>query len=170
MEVPIMSTSGKVVPLSLAPMKPPRSGALEFTPVPALSPQAIQGLKASYPGLLTGEMRSFLQTTCGFTAPEFGTIDLTGRWHPAEPIDVFHPCVTLAIDDEGRRWIAETSRSRGLPGPVWCVLSDPPVVLYASDDLAGLLSSVDETARSGRLSTWLHGLDQEARAVWHHRQ
>jgi len=166
----MMSTQGKVVPLSLAPIKPPCSGVFELTPVPGLSPQAIQGLKASYPGLLTDEMRSLLQTTCGFTAAEFGTIDLTSRWHPAEPIDVFHPCVTLSIDDEGRRWIAETSRSRGLPGPVWCVLTDPPVALYTSDDLAGFLGTVDETARRGRLLKWLHGLDQEARAVWHRRQ
>jgi len=166
----MMSTPDKVVPFSPAPIKPPSGGTLQITPVPGLSPEAIQGLETSYPGTLTNEMRSLLQTTCGLTAAEFGTVDFTSRWHPDESINVFRPCLTLAIDDQGRRWIAETSRPRGLPGPVWCVLTEPGVAIYESDDLGGFLGTLDETARRGRLSRWLRTLDQEARAVWARRQ
>jgi hypothetical protein len=115
-------------------------------------------------------MRSLLQTTCGFSAAEFGTIDFTSRWHPEEPIHVFRPCLTLAVDDEGRRWIAETSRRNGLPGPVWCILNEPAVAVYASEDLSDFIATLDETARRGRLSRWLRTLQQEARGVWIHRE
>ena len=170
MEVPIVSTSDKVVPYSAAPVKPLPRGLFEFVSVPGLSAQAIQGLEATYPGTLTADMRALLSTTCGLTAPQLGTIDFTNRWHPEEPISVFRPCLTLAIDDEGRRWIAETSRDRGLPGPVWCLLPDPAVSLYVSDDLAGFLNSLRDAAERGRLYRWLWGLQRDARAIWAHRR
>jgi hypothetical protein len=170
MEVSMMSTHDNVVPLLPAPGTRIAGGALRFSHAPGLRLEAIQGLEASYPGILTDEMRSLLQATCGLTAAEFGTIDFTSRWHPAESLNVFHPCLTLATDDEGRRWIAETSRLRGLPGPVWCVLPEPAVAIYASDDLGALLSTLDDRTRRGRLSKWLRSLDQEARTVWACRQ
>lgn len=166
----MMSTAGKVVPFSLAPVKPLPRGLFKLISVPGLSEQAIQGLEATYPGTLTADMRSVLRSTCGLTAAEFGTIDFTGRWQPEEPISVFRPCLTLAIDDEGRRWIAETSRDRGLPGPVWCVLPDPAVTLHISDDLNGFLSTLNDAVERGRLDKWLRSLHRDARAIWEQRQ
>ena len=165
----MMSTPDNVVPFSPAPGTRISRGARGITPVPGLRPEAIQGLVASYPGTLTDEMRSLLQRTCGLTADELGTIDFTGRWHPAEPIDVFRPCLTLSVDDEGRRWIAETSRKRGLPGPVWCVLPEPGVAIYVSDDLGGFLDRLEDARRRGRFAKWLRDLDREAQTVWARR-
>ncbi len=165
----MVSTPDKVVPFLRAPIKPTLSGALNVTRVPGLHPQAIRGLETSYPGTLTDEMRALLQEQSGLAAADFGAIDFTGRWHPAESLNVFRPCLTLAIDDEGRRWIAETSRSHGLPGPVWCVLNDPAVAIYASRDLGDFIGTLDEAARRGCLSRWLRSLHQEARAVWARR-
>jgi len=165
-----MSTVGKVVPFAVAPHAPHPRGLFKLVSVPGLSSQAIQGLEATYPGTLTAEMRSLLRTTCGLTAAEFGTIDFTSRWHPQEPISVFRPCLTLAIDDEGRRWIAETSRDHGLPGPVWCVLPDTAVTLYVCDELNKFLSTVRDSAERGRLYKWLRGLHSDARAIWAQRQ
>jgi len=166
----MMSTPGKVVPFSSAPVKPRRRGLFELVSVPGLSTHAIQGLEATYPGTLTADMRSLLSTTCGLTAAEFGTIDFTSRWHPEEPISVFRPCLTLAIDDEGRRWIAETSRSQGLPGPIWCVLPDPAVALYVCDDLNGFSSTLNDAAERGQLCRWLRDLHYDAREIWVRRQ
>jgi hypothetical protein len=165
-----MPSADKVVPLSATPVKPLPGGTRKLVSVAGLSTQAIQGLEATYPGTLTSDMRSLLSTTCGLTAPEFGTIDFTSRWHPEEPISVFRPCLTLAIDDEGRRWIAETSRDHGLPGPVWCVLPDPAVTLYISHDLSGFLSTLEEAAEHGQLYRWLRGLQRDARSIWAQRQ
>lgn len=166
----MMSTVGNVVPFSTAPVNPFSRELFSVVSVPGLSAQAIQGLETTYPGTLTAEMRSLLRTTCGLTAAEFGTIDFTSRWHPEEPISVFRPCLTLAVDDEGRRWIAETSRDQGLPGPVWCVLPDPAVTLYVSDDLHGFLSTLKEVAERGQLCKWLRGIQRDALAVWAQRQ
>ena len=166
----MMSSADKVVPFSPAPVKPLPHGLFKLVSVPGLSTQAIQGLEATYPGALTADMRSLLSTTCGLTAPEFGTIDFTSRWHPEEPISVFRPCLTLAIDDEGRRWIAETSREQGLPGPVWCVLPDPAITLYVSDDLNGFLSTLSDAAEHGQLYRWLRGLQRDARSIWAQRR
>jgi hypothetical protein len=159
-----------VVPLSLAPVMPLRRGPFQLVCAPGLSEQAIQGLEATYPGTLTADMHSLLRTTCGLTAAEFGAIDFTGRWHPEEPIGVFRPCLTLAIDDEGRRWIAETSRDQGPPGPVWCVLPDPAVTLYVSDDLNGFLSTLSDLTESRQVYKWLRSLHRDARTIWAQRQ
>lgn len=116
----MMSTPDKVVPFLPAPAAAPSSGRLEFTPVPGLTPEAIQGLEASYPGTLTDAMCAFLRTSRGLTAAELGTIDFTGRWHPEEPISVFRPCMTLASDDEGRRWrqhMAQIAATGAVPRP-----------------------------------------------------
>jgi hypothetical protein len=70
-------------------------------------------------------------------ATELGSVDFTGCWFRAEPCPVFRPCLTLAVDDNGRRWIAEIGH-KGLPGPIWCVFADPQVAVYVSDDLQNL--------------------------------
>jgi hypothetical protein len=166
----MMSIADKVVPFSAAPVKPLSHGLFKLFSVPGLDAQTIQGLEATYPGTLTADMRSLLRKTSGLTATEFGTIDLTSRWHPEEPINVFRPCLTLAIDDEGRRWIAETSRDHGLPGPIWCVLPDPAVALYVFDDLNGFLTTLNDAAERGQLCRWLRGLHRDARGIWAQRQ
>lgn len=156
----MMSAPDRMVPLLSAPA---------ITPVPGLRTEVIQGLQASYPGILTPEMRSLLQWSCGLTGGELGTVDFTSRWHPMEPLGVFRPCLTLAIDDEGRRWVAETSRHSGLPGPIWCVLSEPEVAIHVSDDLSEFLALLNATAHRGRTSRWLREISQEARTVWANR-
>lgn len=161
-----MSIPDTAVPFLSAPITPESGGASPVTAVPGLSLEAIAELEASYPGILTGEMRALLQASCGLAATELGTIDFTSRWHPPESMRVFHPCLTLAVDDEGCRWIAETSRHRGLPGPIWCVLPDPAVAVYACDDLGGFLGTVYSAARGERLARWIHDLYEQARVVW----
>lgn len=158
-----MSTPDIEVPCWSAPVLRQSAG---ITPGPGLNLEAITDLEASYPGVLTPEMRSLLKATCRLDAGDFGTVDFTSRWHPVESISVLRPSLTLAIDDGGRRWIAETSRQRGLPGPVWCVLSDPAVAVYASDDLGGFLDIIQAAARQGQLSAWIQNLQEQARMVW----
>ncbi len=165
-----MSIADEVVPIPSAPRTKLPQRAQCVTTVPGLRTEAIQGLEPLYPGTLTKDMRALLQRTCGLSVGEFGAIDFTGRWHPEEPLAVFRPCLTLAIDDEGRRWIAETARSEGLPGPIWCVLPDPAVAIHVSDNLEAFLRHLRDSARPRRLAHWLRGVHREARAVWAYRQ
>lgn len=158
-----MSIPDIEVPCFSAPVLQQSAG---LTPGPGLSTEAITELEASYPGVLTPEMRSLLKETCGLDAGDFGTVDFTSRWHPVEPISVLRPSLTLAIDDGGRRWIAETSRERGLPGPVWCILPDPAVAVYASDDLSGFLNIIQAAGRQAQLSAWIQDLHDQGRVVW----
>ncbi len=163
----MMSTADNVVPFLAAPKTLLTRGATRFSPSPGLSPEAIQGLESSFPGTLTQEMRALLRSTCGLTSDGLGSIDFTGQWYPDdEPIDVLRPCITLNVDDEGRRWVAETSRAVGLPGPVWCVLPEPAVAMYLADDLSEFLSSAGDVSRPGRLSRWFRELYCEARSIW----
>jgi hypothetical protein len=143
--------------------------APQLTPVPGLRPEAIRGLDASYPGTLTDEMRTLLHKTCGLSISGFATIDFTGGWYPEEPISVLRPSLTLAIDDEGRRWIGETSRQQGLPGPIWCVLPEPAVAIYVSDDLNGFMDKLNAATPPGDLARWLRGLHADAHGVWANR-
>ena len=161
-----MSIPDTGLPISPAPAIPLSGFRRGLLSVPGLSPEAIAELEASYPGTLTPEMRSLLQTTCGLAATEFGTVDFTSRWHPAEPISVFRPCLTIAVDDEGCRWIAETSRHRGLPGPLWCILPEPAVAVYVSDDLGSFLGTICDRAPAGRLSAWIRDVYRQARVIW----
>ena len=165
-----MSTADTVVPFPSAPLAPAPDRAFGLMLGPGLSRDAIADLEYSYPGTLTPEMRSLLQTTCGLTVRELGALDLTGRWHPAEPLNVFDPCLTLAIDNAGRRWIAETSRQKGLPGPVWCVHREPGVAIRVSNDLGTFLESLRDAERCGSLTERLRDLRQQARTVWAHRE
>jgi len=164
-----MSTLDTAAPFRSAPVAPPPDRAFGLMLGPGLSRDAIAELEYSYPGTLTRQMRSLLQTTCGLTVRELGALDLTGRWHPAEPMAVFHPCLTLAIDDAGRRWIAETSREKGLPGPVWCVHREPAVAIHVSDDLGSFLDAIRDAKRCGGLKEWLRDLRQQAWAIWARR-
>jgi hypothetical protein len=138
-------------------------------PLTGLRADVVQSLEADFPGALSQEMRWLLGQSCGLIADEFGSIDFTSRWHPQESLEVFRPCLTLALDDDGRRWIAETSRREGLPGPVWCVFPEPAVAVYVSDALTGFVTMVNEGARLGCTEKWLRSLSQEARIVWANR-
>lgn len=164
-----MSTADKMVPFSTAPWQSATGEDSYVTRLPGLSREAIQGLEASYPGPLSAEMRTLLASTCGFANTDLGDIDFTGRWFPEEPLAVFRPCLTLAADDAGRRWIAELN-DRSLPGPVWCVFPDPEVVVYVSDDLAEFVATLRERAAAGETAKWLRDLNIEARAIWARRQ
>jgi hypothetical protein len=75
----------------------------------------------------------------------------------------------LAIDDQGRRWIAEGAEDDGLPGPVWCIFPEPKVALYVKDDLAQFLSDLKHKTTAGDIDSWLRALTLEARVVWKHR-
>lgn len=161
-----MSTPDTGLPLSPAPFIPATCFPRGLPSVPGLSPEAIAELEASYPGVLTQEMRSLLGGTCGLAARELGTIDFTGRWHPTEPLRVFRPCLTIAIDDKGCRWIAETSRRRGLPGPVWCILPEPAAAVYVTENLGSFLGTLQAEAPDNRLSDWIRGVRERARIVW----
>jgi hypothetical protein len=89
----MMLTVDKMVPLV---------PACAMTQAPGLRPAAIHAVNSSFLAILTPHMRSLLRENCGFISGESGTVDFTGRWHSMEPPGVFRPCLTLAIDDDGR--------------------------------------------------------------------
>ena len=82
---------------------------------------------------------------------------------------MFRPCLSLAVDGKGRRWIAEGAGEKGLLGPVWCVLVHPPVVMYVSDDLNGFLAKLHEGNAHTDASRWLQDLSEAAFAIWDRR-
>src|SRR4051794_41440137 len=91
----------------------------ERLPIASLAPirqEAITNLEAYWTGVMTPEMRQVLQRSCGLSGTPLGEIDFTGRWFPEEPLSILRPSITLAVDDQGRRWIAELGKRRGLPG------------------------------------------------------
>jgi hypothetical protein len=158
-----------MMPLLSAPWQDTDGNPLAVTPLPGLRADVISGLDGSYPGLLTPSMRSLLGTCCGLAATELGCVDFTGCWFPEEPCPVFRPCLTLAIDDQGRRWLADVG-GREFPGPVWCVFSDPGVAVYVSDDLPAFVSTLRDRASRRQTRPWLHNLTAQARTVWYYRR
>ena len=164
-----MSTD-TMMPLVSAPW-PDRAGkSLPVAPVPGLRPEVIHGMTPSYPGIISPELQELLGFCSGLSGTDLGSIDFTGCLFPQEPLSVFRPCLTLGIDDEGRRWIAETSSGRGLPGPIWCVFPDPQVAVYVSDDLAAFIETLRTCAEEGRTLGWLQSLLAQAHIVWSHRE
>jgi hypothetical protein len=139
---------------------------LSMRPLPGLSAPVVQELESAYPGFLNSEIRRMLRVSCGLTGTALGDIDFTGQWYPEEPLAVFRPCLSLAVDAVGRRWIAEAGHESRLPGPVWCVFREPPVTVYVSDDLAGFVSALRDRARRGRTLEWLRELSAEAHFIW----
>ena len=102
-------------------------------------------------------------------ASELGPIDFTGCSFPEERYTVFQPCLTMTIDDAGRRWLAEVG-NQDLPGPVWCVFPDPQVALLISDDRDAFIATLREHTHQGRTLAWLQDLSAAAQAVWAHRR
>jgi hypothetical protein len=137
--------------------------------LPGLAPEVIDTLKKAYPGIIRAPMQEFLATCCGLADTDLGCIDFTGCQFPDEPCGVFAPCLTLAIDDDGRRWIAEVGDGE-LPGPVWCVFPDPEVALYVSDDLAAFIATLRDKAHQGATLAWLQALSASAKAIWNRRR
>lgn len=165
-----MSTTDTMMPLVLAPWLDRGGEPSPVAPVPGLRPEVIHGMTPSYPGIVSAELRELLSFCSGLSGTELGNIDFTGCLFPSEPLGVFRPCLTLGIDDEGRRWIAETSSGRGLPGPIWCVFPDPQVAVYVSDDLAAFIETLRTSTEEGRTLCWLKSLLAQARVVWSHRE
>lgn len=163
-----MSTPDATMPSVSAPWLDADGNPSSVRLLPGLQPDVIRSLETTYPGILTLRMKVLLGTCCGLAGTELGAIDFTGCWFDEEPYTVFRPALTLAIDDAERRWIAEVG-NHDLPGPVWCVFSEPEVALYVSDDLATFVETVHEHTCKGKMRTWLRGLDDQARTVWSQR-
>jgi hypothetical protein len=142
---------------------------LSIRPLPGLRSEVLRELQFSYPGLMGPEYRDLLSACSGLAGTALGHIDFTGSWYPEEDCPVFNPCLTLAIDDEGRRWITELSEV-GVPGRVWCLFADPEVAIYVSDDLTTFLANLRDRTCNGRLFSWLQDLTAQAHAIWSHRR
>jgi hypothetical protein len=142
---------------------------LSVQPGPGLSPSAIDSLRPSFTGALTSAHEQLLRGSCGIDGTPLQYLDFTGQWHQEETLAVFRPCMTLAIDAQGRRWIAETGNTHGLPGPVWCVVSDPQVVVYVSDDLGQFLNLLHRHVVAHSTEGWLQAIDAAAERTWRHR-
>ena len=161
-----MSAADTIVPLLATPWRARAGVRLCGTPLPGLSPEAIESLSPHYPGTLNGDIRTLLRQSSGLADTALGDLDFTGRWHPEEPLPVFRPCLSLAIDQSGRRWIAEGAGAQGLPGPVWCVFQRPPVAVYVSQNLADFLCKLRECEERGGISQWLLDLTETAFTAW----
>jgi len=157
-----------MMPLVSAPWLDADGNPLSARPLSGLRSEVIQSLECSYPGILKPAMKKLLSTCCGLAGTELGSIDFTGCWFLEEPSAVFRPALTLAIDDAERRWIAEIG-DKDLPGPVWCVFSDPEVAVYVSDDLAAFVATLGERTCRGAMQAWLQDLTTQARTAWSRR-
>ena len=154
-----------MMPLLSGPW-PGRFGDEPTVPLPGLQPETIANLECHWTGTMTPEMHQLLQFSCGLSKTLLGSIDFTGRWYSEEPLSVFRPSLTLAIDDEGRRWIAELGKGRGLPGPVWCVLPRPEVAMLVDRNLADFLARLHSNGRSDNLLHWSTVVNIRARKIW----
>jgi len=160
-----MSTPDTMTPLLSTPWIDACGKPLSVRALPGLRPETIQGLKSTYPGIISPSIRALLATCCGLADTELGSIDFTGCLFPDEPCAVFQPCLTVAIDDAGRRWIAEVG-NKDLPGPVWCVFPNPQVAVHVSDDLHAIIAMLRDCAHRGQTLAWLQDLSATAHAIW----
>lgn len=165
-----MSAADTIVPLLATPWRDAAGVRLCGTPFPGLSPEVIESLSLLYPGELNADIRKLLQRSSGLAGTALGDIDFTGiRWHPEEPLTIYRPCLTLVVDESGRRWIAEAAGKEGLPGPVWCLFPRPQVAMYVSHDLADFLCRLRDCEQSTGVRQWLRALAEAAFTVWDHR-
>jgi len=161
-----MSPIDTMMPLLQGPWIGRDGKALGVVPLPALRREAVDALELQWSGVLTPEMRTILQHSCGISGTPLGSIDFTGCWYEEEPLAIFRPCLTLAVDQQGRRWIAEVGRTRGLPGPVWCVFRRPEVAMLVDRNLADFMMRLHSNARRGTFSQWQTILRIRARTLW----
>jgi hypothetical protein len=164
-----MSTPDTMTPFISSPWLDASGKPLPVRPLSGLRPEVLKTLESAYPGMVGPALRELLLECCGLADTDLGHIDFTGSCYPEEPCSVFRPCLTLAIDDSGRRWIAELGDG-ALPGPIWCVFPRPEVAVYVSEDLAAFLSTFRGHACRGQTLTWLQELMARAQAVWSHRR
>ncbi len=164
-----MSTPDTMTPLLFTPWVDAGGKTLSVRSLPGLRPELIETLKSAYPGIISPPLQALLATSSGLADTELGNIDFTGCCFPEESCDVFQPCLTIAIDDAGRRWIAEVG-GKDLPGPVWCVLPDPQVAVLIGEDLQAFLATLREHAHRGQTLEWLQELSANAHAVWAQRR
>ena len=163
-----MATLDAIVPLLLRPWPHPGENGC-IVPLPGVQPNTVTQLESHWSGFLTEDTRRLLELSCGLSATPLGQIDFTGKWYPEEPLSQFRPSLTLAIDENGRRWIAEVHKTRGLPGPIWCIAPAPRVALYLDANLAEFLLRLREHIRRGTTTQWLTNLTIRARRVWAQR-
>jgi len=161
-----MSRADTMIPLLQVPWRDHRGERLPVTPLPPLSSETIEHLDLQWTGTVTAEMRKLLERSCGISGTPLGCVDFTGCWHPEEPLAIFRPSITLAIDADGRRWIAEVGRKRGLPGPVWCVFPRPEVAMFVDRSLADFLIRLHGRIRRNSFSQWVSSLHSNARTLW----
>ncbi|MDP9091198.1 MAG: hypothetical protein M3O26_20985 [Pseudomonadota bacterium] len=162
-----MSLADTMTPLLSAPWFDAAGRHLPVRVLPGIRPEFIQpsGCSSHF-----GPALKELLTACsGLDGTALGLIDFTGCRFPEEPCRVFNPCITLAIDDAGRRWIAELTDGN-LTGPVWCMFPDPKVAVYVSDSLVGFIGTLQRCARRANTLEWLQDLSAQARIVWYRRQ
>jgi hypothetical protein len=158
-----------MTPLLSTPWIDVSGKSLSVRALPGLRPELIKTLSTIYPGIINPSIEALLAACCGLADTELGHVDFTGCCFPEEPCTVFQPCLTIAIDDVGRRWIAEVGR-KDLPGPVWCVFPDPQVAMHISDDLRAFIATLRDHAHRDRTLAWLQDLSATAQAVWAHRR
>jgi hypothetical protein len=168
-EVFNMSTLDTMTPIISSPWLDANGRALAVRPLPGLCPEVIKTLERAHPAIISSALTELLSACRGLADTDLGHIDFTGCCFPEEPCSVFNPCLTIAVDDAGRRWIAEVGDG-DLPGPVWCVFPKPEVAVFVSDDLASFLWTFRDRASRGATLTWLQELTAMARAVWSHRR
>jgi hypothetical protein len=164
-----MSTRDTVTPLLRTPWVDAGGKTLAARTLPGLRPELIHTLNSAFPGLINPTMQALLAECCGIADTELGHIDFTGCCFPEESCAVFRPCLTIAIDDTGRRWIAELA-NKDLPGPLWCVFPDPQVAVHVSEDLQAFVETFYEHAHRGETLAWLKDLSNTAHAVWAQRR
>jgi hypothetical protein len=161
-----MSSLDNIVPLLQGRWTPHTSASPPIVPLPGIQAETLSHLQSHWSGFLTAEMRQILQQTCGLSDTPLGPVDFTGRWYAEEPLCIFRPCLTLAVDSQGRRWIAEVGKTRGLPGPVWCVVPSPRVALFVDRSLGDFLVRLHGNVRKGTASAWLSNVASRARRLW----
>jgi hypothetical protein len=161
-----MSRADTMIPLLQAPWRDHGGERLPVTALPALSAEAVDHLSSQWTGTLTAEMRKLLQCSCGVSGSPLGSVDFTGCWYPEEPLAIFRPSITLAVDEDGRRWIAEVGEKRGLPGPIWCVFPRPEVAMLVDRSLADFLLKLHSRIRRNSFSPWLASLHSRTRILW----
>jgi hypothetical protein len=158
-----------MTPLLSTPWVDASGKTLSVRTLPGLGPELVKTLASTHPGIINPSMQELLATCSGFGDTELGHIDFTGCCFPEEPCTVFQPCLTMAIDDAGRRWIAEV-HNQDLPGPVWCVFPDPQVAVHIGDDLRAFVATLHDHAQRGQTLAWLQDLSAAAHAVWARRR
>ena len=164
-----MSPLDNIVPLLQGPWAQPTAEYPPIVPLPGVQSETLSHLQSRWSGFLTTDMRQLLQLTCGLSDTPLGPIDFTGQWYAEEPLCIFRPCLTLAVDGQGRRWVAEVGKTRGLPAPVWCIVPAPKVALFMDRSLGDFLVRLHHNVRRGTASAWLAQVTMRARRLWARR-